>query len=354
MKRTIFLWVFLLSVVVTLPACGQGEPDTVEPGLTAESPIEPVNPTPLIWDDDGSRDGVIALLYFLSNPAYEVKAITVSHGLAHPKRFVEKLSGMLASLDRTDIPIAAGRETPLSGNNTFPKPWRQDSDDFWGVDFPAGTGSITSKTAAQLIVDTVNQAKEPVIVFVSGSHTNLAEALCLDPSIVDGIQRVVIMGGAVEVPGNIASAWPALDNKVAEWNIWIDPVAVDEVLKSGIPLTITPLDATDQVLWTKSDVADWEKSGREEGTIAADLLERQLASWSASQVLVWDLVAAVTAGDSQLCETEEFHIEVITEGDDLLGQTVVNSGLAGNALVCMNPDSKAMKNHVAGMFENDN
>jgi purine nucleosidase/pyrimidine-specific ribonucleoside hydrolase len=353
MKRTIFLWVFLLSVVVTLPACGQGEPDTVEPGLTAESPIEPVNPTPLIWDDDGSRDGVIALLYFLSNPAFEVKAITVSHGLAHPQRFIEKLAGMLASLGRNDIQVAAGRETPLSGNNTFPEPWRQDSDDFWGVDFPSGTGSISSKTAAQLIVDTVNQADQPVIVFVSGSHTNLAEALRLDPGIVDGIRRVVIMGGALEVPGNIAAEWSELDNEVAEWNLWLDPLAVEEIFTSGIPLTITPLDATDLVLWTRSDVDNWKEPGRGEGTIAAELLDRQLSDWSASEVYIWDLVAAINTGDSQFCETEEHHVEVITEGEDLLGQTVVNSGLAKNALVCMKPDSKAMRNHVTEVFSNN-
>jgi hypothetical protein len=41
-------------------------------------------PVPVIWDDDGSADGVVALLYLLKHPGYDVKAATVSYGIAHP------------------------------------------------------------------------------------------------------------------------------------------------------------------------------------------------------------------------------------------------------------------------------
>ena len=37
----------------------------------------------------------------------------------------------------------------------------------------------------ELIVKTLNNSNRPVMVFVSGNHTNLAEALRLDPGIVD-------------------------------------------------------------------------------------------------------------------------------------------------------------------------
>jgi hypothetical protein len=42
-------------------------------------------PVPIIVDDDGSPDGMVALLYFLRNPLFEVKAVTISCGEAHLK-----------------------------------------------------------------------------------------------------------------------------------------------------------------------------------------------------------------------------------------------------------------------------
>jgi len=71
-------------------------------------------------------------------------------------------------------------------------------------------------------VDTINNSSQPVLLFVSGTHTNLAEALQLDPKIEGNIRDVYIMGGSVYVAGNIKSDWPTIDNSVAEWNIWAD------------------------------------------------------------------------------------------------------------------------------------
>ena len=88
------------------------------------------SPIPIIVDDDGSPDGMVALLYFLRNPLFEVKAVTISCGEAHPELFAPHVQRFLAGLGRPDIPVGVGRATPLEGNNAFPGPWRQASDDF--------------------------------------------------------------------------------------------------------------------------------------------------------------------------------------------------------------------------------
>ena len=71
-----------------------------------------------------------------------------------------------------------------------------------------------------------------------------------------------MMGGSIYVPGNIESDWPEIHNSVAEWNIWVDPLAANEVFASGLPLHLVPLDATDQVTWTEADARAWKRSGQ--------------------------------------------------------------------------------------------
>jgi hypothetical protein len=51
-------------------------PTTVTP-RALPTPSEQ-GPVPIIIDDDGSPDGTVALLYFLHNPLFEVKAVTIS------------------------------------------------------------------------------------------------------------------------------------------------------------------------------------------------------------------------------------------------------------------------------------
>ena len=55
------------------------------------------------------------------------------------------------------------------------------------------------------------------------------------------------MGGALEVPGNVHAYCPQLPNKTAEWNFYIDPTSTAEVIESGTPVTLVPLDATNAV-----------------------------------------------------------------------------------------------------------
>ncbi len=306
-------------------------------------------PIPLIVDDDGSPDGMIALLYFLKNPLFEVRAVTISCGEAHPEVFAQHLQRLLAGLGKADIPVGVGRSTPLEGNNAFPASWRQASDDFWGIQYPQGTVLQQPASAAELIVETINSSTSPVTIFLSGTHTNMAEALRLDPGIKKNIRTVQVMGGAIRVPGNIKSDSPEIDNQVAEWNLWVDPVAAAEVIASGLPVHLVPLDATDRVLWSTADAQSWISSGSPENILAGKLLQSMLDSWSVKQAYVWDLVAALNATDPSLCPQVRLAMDVrLTPGPDQ-GQTVV-SDLGHPIRACLVPDREQMKSMAAAVL----
>jgi pyrimidine-specific ribonucleoside hydrolase len=341
-----------IPALVTTPQPAASTAETLAAGTAApqaaETAQEPI--LHVIWDDDGSPDGVIALLYFLQTPHVEVDAITVSCGEAHPNIFAIKLARMLARLGRSGIPIAAGRATPLEGDNAFPESWRAASDAFWGIALPAAQQAVQPQQAAELIAGVLHASPSPVTVFVSGNHTNLAEALRLDTSIAGKISSVQVMGGALFMAGNIESDWPEIHNRVAEWNIWVDPIAASEVLGADLSIGITPLDATNQVLWTEADAAAWDASGTAEGVLAAEILRWMLGSWYPEGVYVWDLVAAVNATDPALCEQEELQVRVVTEPGDEEGRTVVVGGHSANVTACLEPQAEAMKDLVADTF----
>lgn len=305
---------------------------------------------PIIVDDDGSPDGMIALLFFLRSPRVDVRAVTISYGEAHPEIFAPRVAQMLASLGRADIPVGYGSDDPLVGANAFPDPWRQRSNAFWGVRLPEVSAAAAPRPAVELIAETIIGAEKPVTVFVSGSHTNLAEALRKYPAIAGNIRDVVIMGGSIEVPGNIHSAWPELENELAEWNIWVDPQSASQVFSSGLPLHLVPLDATRHLVWTRKDLPGWKAGGAPESQLAAALVESTLDYFPPEGVNIWDLVAAVQATYPEACPEDPLPLEVVTTTGPEEGRTRVVEQ-AANVAVCLNPDAAMIKALVLSTFQ---
>ena len=86
------------------------------------------------------------------------------------------------------------------------------------------------------ILDEVNKAPGQITLIMLAPLTNLAMAIAKDPTIVDKVKEVYIMGGVFNEPGNITP--------LAEFNFFADPKAAYEVLKSGIKPKIVGLDTT--------------------------------------------------------------------------------------------------------------
>lgn len=269
---------------------------------------------PLILDDDGSPDGVIALMYLLQNKEVDVRALTVCEGEAHPGLLAEKLRGLLVRLDQ-NIATAAGFETaPGEEKNCFPKSWRDWCDAFWCLSLPDPPIDVQTTPAYQLIVDVLRAAEptEPVTILATGPLTNVALALKeMDTYARGNIKEIVIMGGAIQTAGNIASDVSTPDNArpcgpytntKAEWNFWVDPVAASEVLHSGVHIRLVPLDATNAVSWNREDARRWITKGTEENRVAGRLLLNMMAFYEDyydgdpfDSLWLYDLCTAVVA-----------------------------------------------------------
>ena len=77
------------------------------------------------------------------------------------------------------------------------------------------------KSANQYLSETIRANSGKIILLAIGPLTKLANLLEYDKEIVNHVKKLVIMGGAVYVPGNITS--------YVEANFFHDPHAADKV-----------------------------------------------------------------------------------------------------------------------------
>jgi len=304
---------------------------------------------PVIYDDDGSPDGTSALLYLLFHPGVDLKAVGISYGEAHPSIYIQHVGRMLNDLGVAGIPLGVGQEAPLSGSDGFPEWLRQSADGFWGWPIPNADRTYPVQDSADLIVSIVRESPQPVTLFFSGPLTNLARALRLAPEIKGNIAALYLMGGAVDSPGNIRDFYPESENTYAEWNIYADPLAAKEVFESGVEVYLIPLDATNQVLISEQDTAQWRAGGRT-ADFAADIYDWLMDNIQQQSTMIWDLMAAEIMLDPDLCAFQERSLEVVIAEGSTFGQTAVVPGAASYVYVCWLPDVARIKQTLIDDF----
>src|SRR5437870_5174083 len=103
------------------------------------------------------------------------------------------------------------------------------------------------KCMHRIILDTDPGIDDALALFLAlaaiGPLANIALAVRREPRIAERVREVVIMGGALRVPGNVTPS--------AEFNIYVDPHAAHAVFHAGWPLRLVSLDATMQVAMTR-------------------------------------------------------------------------------------------------------
>lgn len=193
---------------------------------------------PLVVDTDPGVDDAFALAVAASAPEVDLLAVTTVFGNVAADITTANARRVLALLGRPDVPVGRGAAQAL----VHPAPEsavRIHGDDGLGgnADSFGEPGLPVVERAFDTLVSVLETSAEPVVVAAIGPLTNVALLLAVRPDLADRIRRIVIMGGAVGVGGNITSA--------AEFNLRSDPEAARRVLaEATVPTTLVPLDVT--------------------------------------------------------------------------------------------------------------
>ena len=205
----------------------------------------------IILDVDTGIDDAMAIMFAARHPQVAIKAISCVAGNTSVDRVGENTLRVLDLIHAPDIPVAIGARRPLIEEARSASEVHGESG-LGSVSLPPPQRKLDDRGAIELLHSTLMSSDQPITIVALAPQTNIALLLRTYPEVVDHIERIVFMGGAVGI-GNATAA--------AEFNVWHDPEAAHIVLNSGVPLTMYGLDVFFQVRASDKQIEDLQQSG---------------------------------------------------------------------------------------------
>ncbi|OXM99521.1 nucleoside hydrolase [Bifidobacterium vansinderenii] len=268
----------------------------------------------MILDLDTGIDDTLAIAYALGSPEVELIGITGTYGNVLVEQGVRNALAVTDLFGHPEVPVYAG----------LPHASRKDSfevlpvsafihgqNGIGDVEIPDSSRSPESGSAVDFIIDAVKTYGKDLVYVPTGPMTNIAAALAKAPEIKDEIGKIVLMGGALTVCGNV-DPWQ-------EANISQDPDAADELFRSGAPVTMVGLDVTLQTLLTYKETATWRELGTPAGRFLADMTDYYIKAYETTAPKLGgcglhDPLAVGVAVDPTLVSTLKINMKVDVDG----------------------------------------
>ena len=280
-----------------------------------------MSPRKIIIDTDPGQDDAVAILLAIASPEeIDLLGVTAVAGNV-PLPLTQKNARIVCELaGRPDIKVFEGCDAPLSRKLVTAEHVHGKT----GLDgpvMPDPTMPLQDQHAVDFIIDTLRaEPAGTVTICPIGPLTNVAAAFEKAPDIIEKVQEIVLMGGAYFEVGNITPA--------AEFNIYVDPEAAAIVFKSGVPITMMPLDVTHKALTNKARVDAFRNMGTKVGTMVAewtDFFERfDKEKYGSEGAPLHDPCTIAYLIKPELFSGRHINVEIETTSDLTLGMTVAD------------------------------
>ena len=224
-------------------------------------------------DTDTASDDAVALIMAFMNPDIEVVGLSIVAGNVPLDMGVQNAL-YTAELCAATAPIYVGATKPLSrelGTAQFV----HGEDGMGDIGLPLSGRTPTSGNAVDKLIEAIHLHADHIELVTLGPLTNIALALQQDPSIARSVKRCVVMGAVADHIGNVT--------QVAEFNMWVDPEAVDVVLRSGMHLEFVGWDISrTEAVVTPQESAMIRSLGTERANFSVDI-QRVLEKFCAEE-----------------------------------------------------------------------
>ncbi|STX28497.1 inosine-uridine preferring nucleoside hydrolase [Legionella beliardensis] len=285
----------------------------------------------VIHDGDAAYEDIIALSLLLLNA--DVVAVTVTYGESTPHIGAANMERICRML-RPDvkIPVAFGVNFALDFHGEpFPEFIKIEEDSILeSTEVPLVTDSQVTDSAVHLLYNTLMVSHEKITILATGPLTNIAELVSTYPECIEKIEKIVIMGGAVHVPGNITDLIFDATNTVAEWNIYADPKAAEIVFNTPLlPMVLVPLDITRQMPMTRDFYARLEGEVLPALRLVRHMLTSLLQTMGEDlfyeKLQFWDSLAAMITLNPAMAQFEELSLTVDLNTSQVIENTTLNN-----------------------------
>lgn len=255
----------------------------------------------VIIDTDLAFDDRLAIFYLLKKPDIRIKAISVSaNSPGECLQKIQDLQALLVLSERNQIPTACSSALGLENNS---------------ADQPAVT----------LLTSVLESSSQKITLLAIGPLTNVAEVFKRSPAVIEKIEEIYLMGGAVNVSGNVIISDVGINNPVAEWNFYADPEAANRCFKSKAAITLIPLDATNQVPLTPEFIQRLKTRPQTAQTAyVLTLLTDQAGPMAEGRLYFWDPLAAAILSDQTITVFEKRPLRVIEGNGPKRGQIIID------------------------------
>lgn len=298
----------------------------------------------LILDLDTGIDDALALAYVIAKET-ELLGITSVYGNVDVDQATKNTLGLLHLLGRSDIPVFKGA---AAARGTTQYEQKRGSQIFHGtngladLDLEIQAETPEEMDASDFIIESVKKYGCDLKIVATGPLTNIANAIKKAPETMKQVKEIVIMGGALTVPGNVSP--------FAEANIAQDPLAADCLFKSGIPVIMIGLDVTLRTLLTRDEIISWKDGNLKESTyykiIDFYLKAHELISPALGGCAIHDPLAAAVALYPDFIKTYPLCLEVKTgeqSGRTTMDLSAMNNVSNKNVKVALDVDVEAFK-----------
>lgn len=266
----------------------------------------------MILDLDTGIDDAFALAYAIAHPGIELIGVTGTYGNVTIEQGMANTRGLLKLLGQPDIPVYAGVE--IEGFVVSEASARIHGTNGVGEVDIAADNAESAGGAVDFLIESAAKYGEDLVVVPTGAQTTIAKALEKDETL-RGI-RMVTMGGALTVPGNVSPA--------AEANISQDPVSSNSVYQLAEDMTMVGLDVTMQTQLTRAEADSWR--GTAAGDAFADMAGYYIDAYQENNphmdgCALHDPLAVAVAVDPDLVDCLILPLQVDTEGPTV-GRTI--------------------------------
>ena len=271
----------------------------------------------IILDTDPGIDDALALFLALASPEVTLEAITTVQGNVSVEHTTHNALTLLTLTGHTDIPIARGCAEPLVRARLDAAHVHGDNG-LGNVTLPEPTVVPVKQHAVDLIIEKIMQNPGEITLVAIGPLTNIALAVRREPRIAQHVREVVIMGGALRIPGNVTPN--------AEFNIFADPHAAHVVFHAGWPVRLVSLDVTTRVSMQRQQMEAFTAQG---GKVITPL--RQMMAYyfdvygpmyGSTTFQMHDPLCLAAVFQPDLITWESAYVDVELAGTLTLGETV--------------------------------